>query len=155
HTRAATLPMATDDSGVTNPAAGVMATSPTTAATAAPTPEVLFVRTISSSTQVTTAAAADRLVVTKARLARPPAVSAEPALNPTQPNHNREAPRMTKGTLCGTLCSGLFCCGPRMTAATRADTPALMWTTDPPAKSSAPSSRSQPPAPHTQWAMGL
>src|SRR5262249_2089114 len=120
------------------------------------TPEVLSFRTISSSTQVTTAAAADRLVVTKARLARPPAVSAEPALNPNQPNHNSEAPRMTKGTLCGTLCSGLVIrCRPRMMAATRADTPALMWTTDPPAKPSAPSSRSQPPTPHTQWATGL
>src|SRR5215468_3015033 len=149
--------MTADASGVTNPAAGVMATSPTTAATAAPTPEVRFFRALSSSTQVTTAAAADRLVVTNARLARPPAVSAEPALNPNQPNHKSEAPRMTKGTLCGTLCSGGFSVwpGPRMSAATRADTPALMWTTDPPAKSSAPSSRSQPPTPHTQWAMGL
>src|SRR5262250_2492191 len=98
--------MAADASGVTNPAAGVIATSPTTAATAAPTPEVRFLRALSSSTQVTTAAAADRLVVTKARLARPPAVSAEPALNPNQPNHSSEAPRMTKGTLCGTLCPG-------------------------------------------------
>src|SRR5215472_15402172 len=125
--------MTADARGVTNPAAGVMATSPTTAATAAPTPEVLCFRALSSSTQVTTAAAADRLVVTKARLARPPAVSAEPALNPNQPNHNSEAPRMTKGTLCGTLCSGLGRWrGPRMRAATRADTPALMWTTDPP-----------------------
>src|SRR5262249_33370126 len=141
---------------VTYPAAGVIATSPTTAATAVPTPEVRFFRALSSSTQVTTAAAADRLVVTKARLARPPAVSAEPALNPNQPNHKSEAPRMTKGTLCGTLCSGLGDWpGPRIRAATRADTPALTWTTDPPAKSSAPNSRSQPPAPHTQWAMGL
>jgi hypothetical protein len=29
-----------------------------------------------------------------------------------------------------------------------------MWTTVPPAKSSAPSSRSQPPGAHTQWASG-
>src|SRR6516164_10250248 len=98
--------MTIDANGVTNPAAGVIATSPTTAATAAPTPEVLFFRALSSSTQVTTAAAADRLVVTKARLARPPAVSAEPALNPNQPNHSSDAPSMTKGTLCGPSCFG-------------------------------------------------
>src|SRR5262245_66386681 len=118
--------MAADASGVTNPAAGVIATSPTTAATAAPTPVVRFLSAISSSTQVTTAAAADKLVVTKARLARPPAVSAEPALNPNQPNHNSEAPRMTKVTLCGTLCSGLGVWpGPRMRAVTMAHTPAV------------------------------
>ena len=38
-------------------------------------------------------------------------------------------------------------------AATSADTPELMWTTVPPAKSSAPMSPIQPP-PHTQWASG-
>ena len=35
-------------------------------------------------------------------------------------------------------------------AATSAATPAVMWTTAPPAKSSAPKSRSQPPTPQTQ-----
>ena len=30
----------------------------------------------------------------------------------------------------------------------------FMWTTVPPAKSSAPGSRSQPPGAHTQWARG-
>src|SRR6266516_3963776 len=39
-------------------------------------------------------------------------------------------------------------------AATSADTPALMWTTVPPAKSSAPSFASHPPDPHTQCASG-
>src|SRR5438034_5378454 len=39
-------------------------------------------------------------------------------------------------------------------SATSADTPALMCTTVPPAKSSAPSFASQPPEPHTQWASG-
>ena len=35
-----------------------------------------------------------------------------------------------------------------------AETPELIWTTNPPAKSRAPSSLSQPPVPHTQWANG-
>src|SRR5262245_42187012 len=93
------LPIAIAARGDTNPAAGVIATSPTTAATAAPTPVVFFLKTISIITQVTTAAAADRFVVTKARLASPPAVRAEPALKPNQPNHNSDAPSMTNGTL--------------------------------------------------------
>ena len=43
---------------------------------------------------------------------------------------------------------------PSTRAATRADTPAVMWTTVPPAKSSAPRSRSQPPTAQTQCATG-
>jgi hypothetical protein len=39
-------------------------------------------------------------------------------------------------------------------AAARADMPARMCTTVPPAKSSAPNSLSQPPTPHTQCAAG-
>ena len=41
-----------------------------------------------------------------------------------------------------------------MTAQTSADTPDEMWTTVPPAKSSAPSFLSQPPSPQTQCASG-
>src|SRR5438876_12089982 len=41
-----------------------------------------------------------------------------------------------------------------MTAQTSADMPDEMWTTVPPAKSSAPSFLSQPPSPQTQWASG-
>jgi hypothetical protein len=38
--------------------------------------------------------------------------------------------------------------------AARAETPEERCTTVPPAKSRAPSLRSQPPSPHTQWASG-
>ena len=72
--------------------------------------------------------------------ARSPAVSAEPALNPNQPNHSRLAPSSTNGTLCGRIGS----CGqprrlPSTMASARPAAPALMWTAVPPAKSSAPS----------------
>jgi len=43
---------------------------------------------------------------------------------------------------------------PIISAQTSADTPDEMWTTVPPAKSSAPIFLSQPPSPHTQWASG-
>jgi hypothetical protein len=151
-------PIAIAAIGVTKPAAGVMATRPTTAAIAAPVADGLLERTISMPTQVTTAAAAASMVVTKARTARPSAARAEPALKPNHPNHRSDAPRMTNGTLCG---SSAFSSapsrrwrGPRMIAATRAETPALTWTTVPPAKSSAPIPAIQPPGPHTQWASG-
>ncbi len=39
-------------------------------------------------------------------------------------------------------------------ATTSAETPELMWTTVPPAKSSAPSLYSQPSTDQTQWASG-
>ena len=39
-------------------------------------------------------------------------------------------------------------------ATTSAETPELMWTTVPPAKSSAPSLNSQPSTDQTQWASG-
>ena len=42
---------------------------------------------------------------------------------------------------------------PSSVAATSAETPAVVWTTIPPAKSSTPSAASQPP-PHTQWVTG-
>ena len=51
------------------------------------------------------AAAAAVLVTMKALAARPPAVSAEPALNPNQPNHSRPAPRTVIGTSCGVIAS--------------------------------------------------
>jgi hypothetical protein len=144
--------------GVTKPAAGVMATSPTTAAMAAPVADGRPERIMSMPTHVTTAAAAASIVVTKARTATPSAASAEPALKPNHPNQSSDAPRMTNGTLCGRVSPcGLRPAsvrGPRMTAATRADTPALTCTTVPPAKSRAPSSPIQPPGPHTQCASG-
>ena len=49
------------------------------------------------------AAAAATLVTVKALAARPPAVSADPALKPNQPNHSRPAPSTTIGTSCGSV----------------------------------------------------
>ena len=101
------------------------------------------------------AAAAAVLVFVNASAARPFAASAEPALKPNQPNHRSPAPKSTSGTLCGTIGARLKSLrGPSMRAATRAETPALMCTTVPPAKSSAPSFCSHPPAPQTQCASG-
>src|SRR5262249_15494206 len=138
------------------PAGGGTAPSRTPAAIAAPTPVGLCLNTISIKTHVTTAAAAERFVVTNAKLARPPAVKAEPALKPNHPNQSSDAPRMTKGTLCGVLFSACAASrGARIMAATSAETPALMCTTAPPAKSIAPNCLSHPPTPHTQRAIGL
>ena len=100
------------------------------------------------------AAAAAMLVTVNALAARPPAVSAEPALKPNQPNHRRPAPRTVIGTSCGSVLSPFMWRRPIISATTRAETPELMWTTVPPAKSSAPSLNSQPSVDHTQWAIG-
>ena len=100
------------------------------------------------------AAAAAVLVTMKALAARPPAVSAEPALKPNQPNHRRPAPRTVIGTSCGSIRSPLTTRRPMSSATISAETPELMWTTVPPAKSSAPSLNSQPSVAQTQWAIG-
>src|SRR5713226_2473482 len=147
--------MASAAGGVTNPAAGVMPTKPTTSPVAAPTAVAFPVRATSSAAPVTRAIAAAVLVFVNASAAMPFAASAEPALKPNQPNHSSPAPSSTSGTLCGTIAVRLKSFrGPSMAAATSADTPALMCTTVPPAKSSAPSLASQPHDPHTQWASG-
>src|ERR671919_983263 len=88
--------------GVTYPAAGVMPTRPTTAPVAAPTAVTFPVRTKSRIAHVNTAAAGAVLVLVNARAATPLAPSAEPALNPNQPNQSSPAPSSTNGTLCGT-----------------------------------------------------
>ena len=100
------------------------------------------------------AAAAAVFVTTNALAASPPAVSAEPALKPNQPNHRRPAPRTVIGTSWGSNPSPLTTRRPIRMATIRADTPELMWTTVPPAKSSAPSLYSQPSVDQTQWAIG-
>src|SRR4029079_7074198 len=100
------------------------------------------------------AAAAATLVTVKALAARPPAVSADPALKPNQPNHRSPAPRTTIGTSWGSELSPFIRRRPIMSATISAETPELMWTTVPPAKSSAPSLYSQPSVDQTQWAIG-
>ncbi len=74
------------------------------------------------------------------------AASAEPALNPNQPNHSRPAPSSTNGTLCGRIGSlrkPIRLPSTRHSASAAA--PALMCTAVPPAKSSTPQLASQPP----------
>src|SRR5271170_2879708 len=148
-------PIAIAANGVTNPAAGVIATRPTTAPVAAPTAVARPVRTRSNSIHATNADAAAVWVVTSALAATPFAANALPALNPNHPNQSSPAPSNVNGTLCGTYDTRPKSRrGPITSAATSADVPALMCTTVPPAKSSAPSVRSQPPSPHTQCASG-
>src|SRR5215218_758137 len=141
--------------GLMNPAAGVIATSPTTMAVAAPTAVGLRERNASRNVQTSSVAAGASMVVTKARAAIGVAASALPALNPNHPNHRIPAPRSVSGTLCGSSDDdGYSCRLPTTIAATSAATAAFTWTTVPPAKSSAPHLASQPP-PQTQCATGL
>src|SRR5204862_5402804 len=132
--------MTIDEGGPTKPEAGVMATSPATAPEAAPS--TVGLPRIAHSVNIQPSAAADApvLVARKALAASPLASSALPALKPNQPNHSSPAPITVIGRLCG--CIG-WCPYPRRLpitiAHTSADTPDEMWTTVPPAKSSAPS----------------
>src|SRR5437879_12800105 len=80
-----------------------MPTRPTTRPVAAPTAVAFPVRNRSRHTHATNAVAAAVLVFVNARAASPFAASAEPALNPNQPNHKRPAPSSTSGTLWGTI----------------------------------------------------
>src|SRR5688572_19010585 len=129
----------------TLPAAGVMATRPATAPEAAPSMEGLPFRTHSASVHVSTAQAVARNVLMNASTAELPASSAEPALKPNQPNHSSDAPIMVMGRLCGVSASRPKPMRlPTTYAPTRPATPALMCTTVPPAKSSAPHCQMRP-----------
>ena len=93
-------------------------------------------------------------VTSMAMPAAPSAATALPALKPNQPTHSMHAPVTVMGRLCGGIAtSGKPLRLPSTMAATRAATPAVTWTTAPPAKSRKPISASQPP-PQTQWATG-
>src|SRR5437870_1858449 len=141
--------------GVTKPEAGVIATSPATQPIDAPRTLGLPLCNQEMVSHVSAAIAAAVLVTTKALTARGPALSAEPELKPNQPNQSSAAPRTVIVASCGSIGSSSSPTRlPMIIAATRADMPELMWTTVPPAKSSAPSVCSQPPAPQTQWAIG-
>src|ERR1700760_1736982 len=85
-------PIHNADIGVTNPAAGVIATSPATQPEIAPRAEGLPCRIHSAALQLNAAAAAPKGVATNAEVASVPADSAEPALNPNQPTHSKQAP---------------------------------------------------------------
>src|SRR5690606_19938413 len=86
---------------VTNPAAGVIATNPTTAPIQNPMAEGFLPLTASNKIQARPAAAEAVLVVAKADAAKGPALKALPALNPNHPNHSKPVPNKTKGTLAG------------------------------------------------------
>src|SRR5690242_11840817 len=93
-------------------------------------------------------------VFTKAWAATPLAARAEPALNPNHPNHSSPVPRATNATLWGTIfSSGVSLRAPTTHTEARAANPALVCTTIPPAKSSAPHFARKPP-PQIQWVRG-
>ena len=85
----------------TNPAHGVMATSPATAPDAAPSVVACPPRSRSNSSQLSMAAAAAMWVLMSACAAMPLAASADPALKPNQPNQRMPVPSRVSGSECG------------------------------------------------------
>src|SRR4029079_13296242 len=98
---AAIAPSAMALIGPMKPAAGVIATRPTTMPVAAPTAVGLPARARSSRVQTSSVPIGARNVVVNASAAEGLAASALPALNPNQPNQRSPAPNSVKGTLCG------------------------------------------------------
>src|SRR5919106_3289702 len=96
-----TPPITSEADGLTNPAAGVMATRPATSPETKPRMVGRRRRIHSATTQAKAAAAAAMVVVTKARAAVCPAASALPALKPNQPNHKKPPPGTVIGRLFG------------------------------------------------------
>src|SRR5271170_3382853 len=88
----ATKPMTSAGMGPTNPAAGVIATSPATAPEIAPKALARPFLNHSATHQPIAAAAAPKWVATKALEASPFEANALPALKPNQPTHSRQAP---------------------------------------------------------------
>src|ERR1700682_6232277 len=93
--------------GATNPAAGVIATSPATAPEIAPSALARPFLNHSAALHASAAAAAAKCVATNALDASPFDASALPALNPNHPTHNKQAPMKLSTRLCG----GIGCCG--------------------------------------------
>src|SRR5579872_1652473 len=145
---------------LTNPEAGVMVAKPATMPAAAPNTLGLPFNFHSRPAQLKAAAAAEKWVAANALVASEPALSALPALKPNQPTHKSPVPISDKTTLCGTI----GWCGkpsrlPIISAKTNAETPELIWTTVPPAKSSTgifpPNAQlKNPPLPQTMWHKG-
>src|ERR1700682_2768223 len=98
-------PMISAPMTLTNPEAGVMATSPATAPQAAPITLGWPLRHQETVIHVKAPMAAAVLVTRKALVARAPAVRALPALKPNQPNQSRAAPRTTMGVAWGSIFS--------------------------------------------------
>ena len=154
-TTPAIAPNASECIEPTKPAAGVMATSAATTPEAMPMVDTRWCRAYSANAQPTMPAAAAMNVLTNACAAAPSAASAEPALNPNQPNHRMPAPSMTNGTLWGTgRLSGQPERLPTTSASAMAAAPAFTWMAVPPAKSWAGRLKIQPSAPYTQYTTG-
>src|SRR5678815_1379803 len=104
---AATTPMKILCGIATKPAAGVIATSPTTAPIQNPSTDGFLPFITSKNIHDKPAAAAAVLVVAKAETDNELAAPAEPALKPNQPNHSKPVPINTYGILAGgiSLCS--------------------------------------------------
>src|SRR5580692_7172916 len=152
--------MSSAGNGCTKPEAGVIATNPATHPEIAPSALGLPLCIHSAPIQPNAAAAAPKWVATNALVARDEAANALPALKPNQPTHSRQAPMKLSTRLCGFIATvGYPTRFPRYNAHTRAETPEVMCTTVPPAKSKQgiepfEKAFNRPPLPQTMWAMG-
>ena len=158
----AKTPTRTAEVGVMKPQAGVTTTKPATMPEQNPRtlglPRVIH----SIIGQTKPAVAAAKVVVVKALAAMASAPSAEPALKPYQPTQSMPVPTMHKVIECGVIGSRPSPLRlPRMMQSTKALHPEVMWTTVPPAKSSALMAASLLSGPHikpvvdqTMWANG-
>src|SRR4051812_26642122 len=97
--------MTSAEVGVTKPDAGVIATRPATRPEHRPSSEGRPRTTHSPNIHVIAPAAAATWVTSIARPARPSAATAEPALKPNQPTHNRPAPAIVRPRLKGSKAS--------------------------------------------------
>src|SRR6185436_9362883 len=105
HMKPATIPSTMAPIGPANPAAGVTATRPATAPEAPPSRLGLPLATFSATIQASAAAAVATKVLIMASAAVPLASNAEPALNPNQPTHSRDAPIRVMVSECGGMAS--------------------------------------------------
>src|SRR5210317_848896 len=101
----ATNPIASEADKSTNPAAGVMATSPATTPEAIPSTVGFLLTHHSTNIQPRAPIAAEVLVTKNAEAATPSAASSLPALKPNHPNHNRAAPSAVREMLDGNMAS--------------------------------------------------
>lgn len=90
-----------------------------------------------------------------ANAALPLAASADPPLKPNQPTDSSAAPAIVRAGLCGSRgVLGKPARLPIRIAMASAETPAVVWTTIPPAKSSVPKPLAIQPPPQIQCATG-
>src|ERR1700680_2045941 len=101
------MPMTSAGMGPTNPAAGVIATSPATAPEIAPNALARPFLSHSAAHHAKAALAAAKCVATNALDASPFEASALRALTPNNQTHNKQAPIKLSTKLCG----GIGCCG--------------------------------------------